>query len=267
MKKKLKYVVTFIWFSYLVISAVLLFSRGFLLTRTVQDNNSTCSTRLDPFCESNDDVGCLIKQNEATHFHDAFGTCINPSSKVILLIVDALRYDFTVYDDNNGKPLPYQNKLPIIRDTVRDFPKSTRLFKFIADPPTTTMQRLKALTTGSLPTFIDAGSNFATAEINEDNVIDQIVKNNYSTVFMGDDTWASLYPNRFLRNYPYPSFDVWDLDTVDRGVKMSVFPELKKDDWNLLIGHFLGVDHCGHRYGPNHMEMARKLTEINDIIK
>ena len=35
------------------------------------------------------------------------------------------------------------------------------LLKFIADPPTTTLQRLKGLTTGSLPTFIDAGSNFA----------------------------------------------------------------------------------------------------------
>ncbi|KAF7286911.1 hypothetical protein GWI33_003178 [Rhynchophorus ferrugineus] len=269
MKKKLKFVVTFVWFSYLIVSSILLFSRGFLLTRTVQDNNSTCSTKLDPFCDSNENVGCLIKKNETihTHFHDAFETCINPSSKVILLIVDALRFDFTIYDEHNDKPLPYQNKLPIIKDTMRDFPESTRLFKFIADPPTTTMQRLKALTTGSLPTFIDAGSNFATSEINEDNIIDQIVKNNYSTVFMGDDTWASLYPNRFLRNYPFPSFDVWDLDTVDSGVKTSVFPELEKNDWNLLIGHFLGVDHCGHRYGPNHIEMARKLTEINYIIK
>ncbi|XP_076257913.1 phosphatidylinositol glycan anchor biosynthesis class O [Rhynchophorus ferrugineus] len=269
MKKKLKFVVTFVWFSYLIVSSILLFSRGFLLTRTVQDNNSTCSSKLDPFCDSNENVGCLIKKNETihTHFHDAFETCINPSSKVILLIVDALRFDFTIYDEHNDKPLPYQNKLPIIKDTMRDFPESTRLFKFIADPPTTTMQRLKALTTGSLPTFIDAGSNFATSEINEDNIIDQIVKNNYSTVFMGDDTWASLYPNRFLRNYPFPSFDVWDLDTVDSGVKTSIFPELEKNDWNLLIGHFLGVDHCGHRYGPNHIEMARKLTEINYIIK
>jgi len=36
------------------------------------------------------------------------------------------------------------------------------------------MQRLKGLTTGSLPTFIDAGSNFASSEINEDNFLDQI---------------------------------------------------------------------------------------------
>jgi len=27
------------------------------------------------------------------------------------------------------------------------------------------------------------------------------------------------------------------------------------------------VDHCGHRYGPYHLEMARKLNEMNDMIR
>ena len=41
-----------------------------------------------------------------------------------------------------------------------------------------------------------AGSNFATAEIAEDNIIYQYVNNNKSVVFMGDDTWESLFPGR-----------------------------------------------------------------------
>lgn len=94
-----------------------------------------------------------------------------------------------------------------------------------------------------------------------------MIKQGQQMVFMGDDTWTSLYPNRFIRNYPYPSFDVWDLDTVDNGVKEKLFPELNNTDWNMLIGHFLGVDHCGHRYGPNHPEMTRKLSEINTVIE
>ena len=32
-----------------------------------------------------------------------------------------------------------------------------RLFGFRADPPTTTSQRLKSITTGTLPTFVDIG--------------------------------------------------------------------------------------------------------------
>lgn len=34
----------------------------------------------------------------------------------------------------------------------------------------------------------------------------------------------------------------------------------------MLIAHFLGVDHCGHKYGPNHEEMARRLAFIDDLI-
>lgn len=84
---------------------------------------------------------------------------------------------------------------------------------------------------------------------------------------MGDDTWDALYPGRFKRNYPFPSFDVKDLDTVDRGVTDNIYHELKRKDWSLLIGHFLGVDHAGHRYGPNHSEMKRKLEEMNIAIE
>lgn len=45
-----------------------------------------------------------------------------------------------------------------------------------------------------------------------------------------------------------------------------ILPELRKPDWDVLIAHFLGVDHCGHRYGPSHPEMASKLTQINGAI-
>ena len=42
---------------------------------------------------------------------------------------------------------------------------------------------------------------------------------------------------------------------------------MAKDDWSVLIGHFLGVDHCGHSYGPDHQAMTDKLTEMNQVIR
>lgn len=70
--------------------------------------------------------------------------------------------------------LPFENKLPVFDRMLTKYPNNTRLMKLVADAPTTTLQRLKGITTGSLPTFIDIGSNFATSEINEDNFIDQV---------------------------------------------------------------------------------------------
>ena len=57
----------------------------------------------------------------------------------------------------------------------QDFPVSprTHLAKW-RKPSTLQCQRLKALTTGSLPTFVDAGSNFASSAIVEDNLIKQL---------------------------------------------------------------------------------------------
>ena len=38
-------------------------------------------------------------------------------------------------------------------------------------------------------------------------------------------------------------------------------------NWDVFIGHFLGVDHAGHKFGPSHQEMARKLGEMNSVIE
>lgn len=165
------------------------------------------------------------------------------------------------------EPLPYQNKLPVLFELLNKYPDRTRISKFIADPPTTTLQRLKGMTTGSLPTFIDIGSNFASPEINEDNIIDQIVGNNLTAVLLGDGTWNELFPNRFKRRYSYPSFNIHDLDTIDTAIEKYLPTEIAKDDWDLIIAHFLGVDHCGHKHGPLHPEMTRKLTEMDTVIR
>lgn len=128
------------------------------------------------------------------------------------------------------------------------------------------MQRLKGLTTGSLPTFIDVGSNFGSDEIAEDNLIQQLKDAHMNITFMGDDTWMGLFPNSFQTFFPFPSFDVWDIHTVDDAVTRHIHSELGKDSWNLLIAHCLGVDHVGHRYGPYHPTMAQKLQQMNQLI-
>lgn len=143
---------------------------------------------------------------------------------------------------------------------------------FIADPPTTTLQRLKGLTTGTLPTFIDAGSNFAGTAIDEDNIIAQLKDAGKRIVHLGDDTWHALFPGYFEPNltHAYDSFNVWDLHTVDNGVTEHIFPLLKAENsskWDVIFGHYLGVDHAGHRYGPDHPAMAAKLNEMDAVFR
>eukprot|EP00731_Ephydatia_muelleri_P016366 Em0009g790a len=157
--------------------------------------------------------------------------------------------------------------MPFIRDLLKEQPQHARIFKLIADPPTTTMQRLKALTTGSLPTFIDISSNFNSHEILEDNLLHQAKASGRNVTFMGDDTWLGLYPRLLTKAFDYPSLNVKDLHTVDNGVVANLLPELRKYDADFVVGHFLGVDHVGHTYGPSHPSMAEKLMQLNDVLR
>ncbi|XP_014259723.1 GPI ethanolamine phosphate transferase 3 [Cimex lectularius] len=254
-----KYVSILVWLCYILISALILFTRGFLLNRNILPDKSSCEKSL--FVE---DLG-----KGGFNFNLSTTYCLgNRDLKAIVVLIDALRYDFVKSPGGERDEvgfLPYRNKMKSINEAI-DGSKGV-LYKFIADPPTTTLQRINALTTGSLPTFIDIGSNFASGEINEDNIIDGALSRNKNVVFMGDDTWVNVYPNRFLRQYAYPSFNVWDLDTVDTGVEEHLGSEINKKDWDLIIAHFLGVDHCGHKYGPNHPEMERKLVQMDNAIR
>ncbi|XP_071440560.1 GPI ethanolamine phosphate transferase 3 [Hetaerina americana] len=278
MARAWKYIIITLWIYFLIFSSIFLFLRGFLLKRDVFTDKAMCvPTETFELSIQQEKPFPLPKfDNNIVHHSGFIGDilknstlCVPTHSKVIIMIVDALRHDFIQFNEslNESETLAYQNKVPVIHELLQNKPRNSRVFKFVADPPTTTMQRLKGITTGSLPTFVDVGSNFATAEINEDNLIDQLVAQNFSIVFMGDDTWTGLYPKRFMREFAYPSFNVWDLDTVDNGVTYHLIPEINSKDWKLLIAHFLGVDHCGHKYGPYHPEMSRKLKEVNSAIR
>jgi phosphatidylinositol glycan class O len=71
--------------------------------------------------------------------------------------------------------------------------------------------------------------------------------------------------------HDFDSFNVEDLHTVDNGVIDNLFPLLTNSshahEWDILIGHFLGVDHVGHRVGPDHPTMLAKQQQMNEVLK
>ncbi|XP_010242066.1 PREDICTED: GPI ethanolamine phosphate transferase 3 isoform X2 [Nelumbo nucifera] len=159
------------------------------------------------------------------------------------------------------------DKLKVLQKLAYDKGSSARIFKALADPPTTSLQRLKGLTTGGLPTFIDVGNSFGAPAIVEDNLIHQLVQNGKRVLMMGDDTWLQLFPDHFEKSYPYPSFNVKDLHTVDDGCIKHLLPSLYREDWDVLIAHFLGVDHAGHIFGVDSSPMVEKLEQYNAILE
>jgi phosphatidylinositol glycan class O len=185
-----------------------------------------------------------------------------------------------------------------MQQLLRENSSQCSLFGFRADPPTVTSQRLKSITTGTLPTFIDIGANMNSSAVTDDNVIDQLLRvrrrkgqrqccgecggvaapdstcagGGGEMVVLGDDTWGALFPTQFSTAHLYDSFNTRDLDKVDDGILSHLFEHVDgnksaANDWDLMVAHFLGVDHIGHTHHAFHPLMAERLTLMDDTLR
>ncbi|XP_060093042.1 GPI ethanolamine phosphate transferase 2 isoform X2 [Heteronotia binoei] len=178
--------------------------------------------------------------------------------KAVIMLIDALRHDF-VFGLKGKQFMPYTTQL-IERGTSHSFIAE-------AKPPTVTMPRIKALTTGSIPGFIDVIMNLNSPALLEDNLIWQAKTARKRIIFYGDDTWVRLFPKHFAEYDGTTSFFVSDYTEVDHNVTRHLDNVLKREDWDLLILHYLGLDHIGHLSGPNSPLVGPKLSEMDNIIK
>ncbi|XP_028271461.1 GPI ethanolamine phosphate transferase 2 isoform X2 [Parambassis ranga] len=178
--------------------------------------------------------------------------------RVVIMLVDAMREDF-VFGPNGRMYMPYTRHV-VERGSSQSFVAKAR-------PPTVTMPRIKALTTGSIPGFIDVVMNLNSPALLEDNLIWQAKTAGKRMVFYGDDTWVRLFPKHFMEYDGTTSFFVSDYTEVDNNVTRHLDSTLKRDDWDILILHYLGLDHIGHISGPHSSLIQPKLLEMDDILK
>jgi phosphatidylinositol glycan class O len=80
----------------------------------------------------------------------------------------------------------------------------------------------------------------------------------------------SLFPESFTEAWPFPSFNVRDLHTVDAGAASVLASRVwapGSPGWALVVCHLLGVDHVGHTLGAFNDDMAAKLREVDALVQ
>lgn len=70
-------------------------------------------------------------------------------------------------------------------------------------------------------------------------------------LFYGDDTWQKLFPGYFVDSLGVPSFNVLDFTEVDSQVTRRMREQIRRDDWDVMILHYLGLDHIGQSPSPS----------------
>jgi len=259
------------------------FLSGFLLTKTEIRLRSEAND-LEPVIEKSLGFHSNSSAHTALVQEIRFGdctTCYHPTH-VFIFVVDALRYDFFAFNKtiedicaSEGRSARHRsihcgsfNKFENLNRLLYNNRTQCMLLRSFADPPTTTSQRLKALVTGTLPTFIELGKNFESPSIAEDNIIDQLLAAKKKIAFVGDDTWSKLLPGRFAFSQPLDSFNTKDLDYVDDTIEEHLNEVLANSslaNWDFYIAHFLGVDHIGHTHSAFHPLMGDRLTRMDSL--
>ncbi|KYN05182.1 GPI ethanolamine phosphate transferase 2 [Cyphomyrmex costatus] len=172
------------------------------------------------------------------------------------MVIDGLRWDFVA--DSFGK-----ETMPLTNDILTN---NGCLLQANLQAPTVTMPRIKAMMTGTVPNFIDIVLNFGSKPLQNDNLLLQAKKHGHKLIFYGDETWLSLFPHIFNRHDGTTSFVVTDFTEVDNNVTRHIKDEMYRDDWTVMILHYLGLDHIGHMEGPASILIKPKLREMDRII-
>lgn len=170
---------------------------------------------------------------------------------LVFIVIDALRIDFI-----NNENMPH---------LVSAATQNGCFLNVTVESPTVTMPRIKSITTGNIPQFVDMVLNLASTETIADSFLHQADFKNKKIVFYGDETWLQLYPKMFLRSEGTSSFFVNDFTEVDENVTRHLEQELKNEDWDIMFLHYLGLDHIGHVYGPYSSLVPGKLKEMDEV--
>ncbi|KAL5556550.1 hypothetical protein UlMin_038786 [Ulmus minor] len=191
---------------------------------------------------------------------------ISPSfDHLILMVIDGLPAEFVLGKDGMPPRMELMEAMPYTQSLLANGKAIGYHAK--AAPPTVTMPRLKAMVSGAIGGFLDVAFNFNTQALLDDNLLEQFFKIGWKMVMLGDETWLKLFPGLFMRNDGVSSFFVKDTVQVDHNVSRHLPDELSRYDWELLILHYLGLDHVGHIGGRNSVLMAPKLKEMDDVVK
>ena len=139
----------------------------------------------------------------------------------------------------------------------------------VASIPTVTLPRIKALLSGTLPSFMDYFMNLNAYKFKSDNIVEQLWKSNKSIVFYGDDTWGQIFADdMFHRINITSSLFATDYTEVDLNVTYNVHRDLNTlGDWDVMILHYLGVDHIGHLRGFHSDLYPDKLHEMDSVFR
>lgn len=190
-----------------------------------------------------------------------------PKGKVIMLVIDGLRYDYIFKDDEiPDEELYKQERSHLFHDLFVNSPENVVVCKAFADTPTLTVQRIPSVVTGSLAPKANVIFAFGALPIKEDSLVRQAHLAGHKPYFSGDGLWNDFFPNDLIDTTETRDFDIKN-PNVDVATVEFIEHVAKTKDYKLIIGHLLAIDHAGHAHGLGDPRMQEAIQGMDKLLK
>jgi hypothetical protein len=206
-------------------------------------------------------------------------------NKVVWVVFDAMRADMII---GNTKNAPFTSGELVQKGKIQ-------FYKAYAHPPTITFAHVKSLMTGRLPHMLDAFSNlvFDQSNSNEsapsndtytteeqekmtemvgDSLLYRMKRASKRIVVYADLLWFYMFPKKYYfegRSENLDTFYILNTDTVDTNITRHLPNEFKNQDFDMLLLHFMGLDHVGHVQGIqmlNSVQFQEKALQLDRVL-
>ena len=198
----------------------------------------------------------LLTQDNSTRWFE-------PKVKVAFVIVDGLRFDYLLNNENiDHDPALDNHKLKKFNKAYFKKPERFVVFRALADLPTMTVLRVPCFMTGNVPRLGSVLTAFGALPAEEDSVPRQLYLQNKKSYFSGDPILKEYFPKYLESDYKIGSFNIGDW-TVDQPVHTYIDKKIKENNFDFLAAHLLRLDHMGHNTA--HLASHQVFNAIKDV--
>ena len=189
-----------------------------------------------------------------------------PKVKVLLVIVDALRFDYLLeYENIDHLESLKQNKFKKFNQAYYANPEQFVVLRSKSDAPTFTAMRVPCFMTGNVPEKAHIMTSFGALATAEDSVPRQVKLAGKKEYFAGDPVLSQHFPEYLIRGTNTKGFDIKD-HLVDDAPHAYIMQKVLENDFDFMIAHYLMIDHMGHFYGLSNEFMLKAINHIDQFI-
>lgn len=178
-------------------------------------------------------------------------------NKLVFILLDGLRIDGIV---NTSKNSNYHNNFDFINNLD---PKYKKICLSVSGVPTATATRVKSILTGLPSNFLNGIATFKHSYIQTDSFIEKI--KHKSHFFFGDNTWTDLLPDLLQNSMTLGAYDKIRPFQTEINIINACKEAIGVYDY--VLGHFVYLDHYGHEYTTNSLEVKTIMKEYNKFVE